>query len=77
MGERALWADWTVDPRTGRSNSSPEFERLCFEVERLIRASAFDLIGGRADQVARLIMARLAHEHGLRPAGRALLGEEK
>ena len=59
--------DWTIDPGTGRSNSSPEFVRLCAEVERLIRQDAFKLIGGRADLTAGLIMAQLAHVHHLAP----------
>lgn len=59
--------DWTVDPASGRSNSSDEFEGLCRAVERLIRDSAHDLISGDAGTVARLIMAQLAHKHGLGP----------
>jgi hypothetical protein len=58
--------DWTLDSE-GRSNSSPEFLRLCDEVERLIRSEAHSLIAGRADIAARLIMAHLAHVHGLKP----------
>jgi hypothetical protein len=57
--------DWTA--QDGRSNSSPEFNRLTEEVARLIRDSAHDLIAGRADRVAELIMAQLAHKHGLAP----------
>ena len=60
--------DWTVDPETGRSNSSPLFRDLCAEVERLIRSEAFSLINGRIDSVAGLIMAQLAHVHHLAPA---------
>ena len=59
--------DWTIDPETGRSNSAPEFVRLCAEVEGLIRQSAHSLIAGRADLVAGLIMAQLAHIHHLAP----------
>lgn len=62
--------DWTVDPKTGRSNSSPEFLRLCDAVERLIRGDAHKLISGRADATARLVVAQLAHEHGMVPNGR-------
>ena len=61
--------DWTVDPETGRSNSSQRFNELCVEVERLIRGDAHALIGGRADKTAGLIMAQLAHVHGLAPRG--------
>lgn len=60
-------ADWTRDPETGRSNSSPEFERLSKEVGRILRSSAADLIGGRTDEVGRLIMAQLAHVHRFAP----------
>lgn len=62
--------DWTVDPKTGCSNSSPEFGRLCSEVERIIRSDARMLMAGRADSTAGLIMAQLAHEHGLKPSKR-------
>lgn len=58
-------ADWTVDRRSGRH--SPEFLRLCDEVERLIRGDAHNLIAGRADETAGLIVAQLAHKHGLVP----------
>lgn len=57
--------DWTV--KDGRSNSSPDFQNLVFAVSRLIRDSAHDLISGRTDMVARLIVAQLAHKHGMAP----------
>lgn len=59
--------DWTCD-RQGRSNASALFEKLCEEVERLIRDDARALIAGNAGSTARLIMAQLAHVHGLAPA---------
>ncbi len=59
--------DWTIDPATNRSNSSAEFNRLCDEVERLIRGDAHMLISGQAGRTAGLIMAQLAHKHGLVP----------
>lgn len=59
--------NWTVDPETNRSNSSPEFQALVEAVERLIRGEAHSLIAGRADQAAQLLMAQLAHVHGLVP----------
>jgi hypothetical protein len=62
-----LEADWTVDPVTNRTNSSEKFKLLCDEVDRLIRGEAFNLITGRADKTAVLIMAQLAHKHGLMP----------
>jgi hypothetical protein len=58
--------NWTCDDE-GRSNSSELFEELCTAVTSLIRESAHALIAGRADSVARLIMAQLAHVHGLVP----------
>ena len=59
--------DWTIDPRSGNSNSSSLFNILSAEVGRLIRDSAHSLIAGRTDDVARLVIAQLAHKHGLRP----------
>jgi hypothetical protein len=59
--------DWTVDPETGRSNSSPLFQALTDEVARLIRGEAHALLAGRADIAAQLIMAQLAHVHHLVP----------
>lgn len=50
-----------------RSNTSAVFKALADEVERLIRSSARDLISGDAGGVARLIMAHLAHRHGMVP----------
>jgi hypothetical protein len=58
--------DWTKG-RDGRSNTSPLFEALVKEVGRLIRDDAHALLAGRAEETARLIMAQLAHAHGLRP----------
>jgi len=66
-GRTAAYPDWTRDA-DGRSNSGAEFLRLCAEVERLIRGNANQLIAGRAEVTARLIMSSLAHEQGLRPA---------
>lgn len=60
-------ADWTV-AEDGRSNSSELFVELCRQVERLIRGDASMIVAGRADATACLIMAQLAHVHGLRPA---------
>lgn len=61
--------DWTCG-EDGRADTSPRFVALCREVERLIRGCAHDLIAGRADRTAGLIMAQLAHKHGLVPASR-------
>lgn len=59
--------DWTI--KDGRVNNSDQFEILVERVDELIRGSAHDLIAGRSAIVARLIMAQLAHEHGLAPRG--------
>ena len=60
-------ADWTVDPTTGRSNSSPEFLRLVAEITNLINGEAANLMTGKAEDTAILILAQLAHKHGLAP----------
>lgn len=62
-----LARDWTVDPKTGRTNASPKFLRLVAAVELLLRESGHSLVNGHADAVARLIVAQLAHKHGMRP----------
>ena len=59
--------DWTISPVDGKSNSSPAFEELVITVEELIRHSAHSLLAGRADTVARLIVAQLAHVHHMKP----------
>lgn len=59
--------DWTM--KGGRSNSSDLFVELSDEVGRIIRDSAHALLAGNAQNVGRLIMAHLAHRHGLAPGG--------
>ena len=59
-------ASWTY--KNGRSNSSDAFQFLCDEVESMIRGGAHSLIAGNAGSVARLIVAQLAHVHGLVPS---------
>lgn len=66
--------DWTIDPKSHHTNSSPEFDQLCKEVERLIRDSAHSLINGQVGSVAGLIMAQLAHVHGMAPQSSKILG---
>lgn len=61
MGE----CDWTAND--GSANSSPIFLALSLEIERVIRSSAHDLIAGDADTVARVILANMAHKHGMVP----------
>jgi hypothetical protein len=62
-------ADWTIDPETNRSNSSPLFRSLVDEVARLIREGAAggvlkpEWVYGKAG----LIVAQLAHVHHLAP----------
>jgi len=59
--------DWTIDPATGLSNSSEKFKELVREVSRLIQIEPRSLLSGNTDSVAQLIMAHLAHNHGLSP----------
>ena len=57
--------DWTV--KDGCANSSDEFERLTREIARLIRDQAHQLLHGNTEAASRLILAQLAHVHGLAP----------
>lgn len=66
-GSYLYTTDWTVDPETGRSNSSPEFEELSEFVGEIIRDSAHSLILGGYAGVGRLIMAQLAHRKNVGP----------
>jgi hypothetical protein len=59
--------DWTTG-NEGRSNSSEAYEWLVAQVTRLILNDAHQLINGRANHTAGLIMAQLAHVHGLVPS---------
>jgi hypothetical protein len=58
--------DWTTGP-AGASNTSEAFLTLCVEVERLIRGDAHQLIAGHVHRTAWLVVAQLAHEHGVGP----------
>lgn len=60
--------DWTMRP-DGAANSSDKFEELAREVARLIRENAGTLLSGGSDSVGAIILARLAHVHGLAPGG--------
>lgn len=62
-----LLHDWTIDPVTGRSNSSGRYEALVNDVEQLILDSGSSLIRGYTNGVARLIVSQLAHKHGMKP----------
>lgn len=62
--------DWTIDPDTGRANSSEAFVRLEQAVAELLRHSIPSVVfspDGPAS-VAGLVMAQLAHVHHLAPA---------
>jgi hypothetical protein len=61
--------DWTIDPETGRSNSSEQFRRLVDEVARLIAGDKHVLVELHAERTAGLIMSQLAHRQGLAPRG--------
>lgn len=58
------WGAWTIGPE-GRSNTSLAFQQVVAEVERLIRQDAHMLISGHAENTAGLIVAHLAHKHGM------------
>lgn len=60
-------SDWTVDPATGRSNSSPKYLELVDAVAGIIRNNAFDIVGGDLKTAAGVIMAKLVHEYHMAP----------
>jgi hypothetical protein len=60
-------SDWTTDPRTGRSNSSQEFERMVMATTQIIQNDAAILVRGGAEEVARHILANLVHRYNLVP----------
>ena len=62
---KVLKPNWTQSEQ-GQENDSLLFRTLRAEVARLIRDSAHDLLSGNAEAVASLILAQLAHKHGLR-----------
>jgi len=59
--------DWTVDPITHRSNSSPFFHFMTERVNEMILNSARDIVQGRTRNLAGLILAQLTHEYGFVP----------
>lgn len=59
--------NWTVDPVSRRSNSSPVFVAIAKRVAEIIRNSANDLLQGHSETVGRSIVAQLAHIHHLAP----------
>jgi hypothetical protein len=66
MSGGKLKPDWTRDD-TGRSNSSILFNDIVDDVVRMIRNEGASLIMGYTHGVARGIVARIAHVHGLAP----------
>ena len=52
---------WDVNPQSGRSNSSKEFNFLVMEISNIIRGQAVSLISGNTDLVSRVILAKLVH----------------
>jgi len=61
-------ADWTLNTETNRSNSSPKFVQLVSAVAELIKEDVRVLSNEQAKITAGLIMAQLAHKHGLVPS---------
>lgn len=66
--------DWTINPETGRSNSSERFKELVQEVARLLGSGAIGYALDRRwiESEAQLIMAQLAHLHHLAPTPAAV-----
>jgi len=60
-----VWFDWTA--KDGPSNGSDLFNDVACDVESIIRESASALINGRANDVARVIVAHFAHQHKFVP----------
>lgn len=60
-------SDWTVSAETRRCNESAKFLELQKAIAEIIRNSGHDLINGRVEMVAGIILATLAHKHSMRP----------
>ena len=60
--------DWTVNPITHRSNSSPFFHFMTVEVNRMIVNSARDIVQGQTMNLAGFILAQLTHKYGFIPS---------
>jgi hypothetical protein len=70
-----ITGDWTIDPSTGRSNSSEAFRAMAAEVGRLLR-SEFRVVDATViARAAALIVAQLAHVHRLAPAAGGTVGD--
>lgn len=59
--------DWTA--YQGKANSSTLYMAIVQDVERVIRDGEHFLLTGQANAVARIIVSRIAHTHGLAPRG--------
>lgn len=62
--------DWTE--KDGRANASDKFNELSDFITRTILESGNTIVAGRVEVVSRLIVAQLAHVHGLAPMDPAL-----
>lgn len=60
-------ADWTADPGTGRSNSSPAFQKAVEGVAALIKRMFPEKKDREVEALARVIVAHLAHNEHLGP----------
>lgn len=78
-GQKRPWphGDWTE--HGGRTNSSALFLALAAEVGRLIRDDAHTLMRGGYRNTGLLVMAQLAHVHGLAPKdyGRTMIEDDE
>ena len=72
-GRLKVPTDWTA--KDGVCNSSDKFHELAEDVDTLIKTSATWLIEGNSRRVAVMIVAYLAHMHGMQP--RAVLRRAK
>lgn len=66
MGPASPHDNWTTDA-TGLDNSSEAFRTTVSIVAGIIRGQAHALISGDVENVARLVVAQLAHVHGFAP----------
>jgi hypothetical protein len=66
---RQVSNDWTVDPTSGLANSSTDFASLAGAIDELITSHANASSQAGSITTGRLILAQLAHLHGLAPTG--------
>jgi hypothetical protein len=67
--------DWTAS--RGKSNSSTAFLNIVEAVAVLILNEAHPIVAGRRHDAARLIVAQLAHVHGLAPQPKVRLPRKR